>query len=67
MQAEFAFTWRGVQDIWNRLPQGWKYSFTIFHELIQTALDQGEAPKHLQYINNNIMWGNTAEVFEKEK
>jgi len=42
------FTWRGVQYTWNRLPQGWKHCPTICHGLIQTALEQGEALKHLQ-------------------
>ncbi|GAB0207736.1 hypothetical protein GRJ2_003239300 [Grus japonensis] len=62
----FAFTWRGVQYTWTRLPQGWKHSPTICHGLIQTALEKGEAPEHLQYINDIIVWGNKAEeVFEK--
>ncbi|RMB92878.1 hypothetical protein DUI87_30772 [Hirundo rustica rustica] len=31
-----------------------------------TALEKGEAPEHLQYIDDIIVWGNTAgEVFEK--
>lgn len=48
--------------------QVWKHIPTICHGLIQTALEQGEAPEHLQYIDNIIVWGNTAEeVFEKEK
>ncbi|KFW63924.1 hypothetical protein AS28_13593, partial [Pygoscelis adeliae] len=63
-RPQFAFTWRGVQYTWNRLPQGWKHSPTICHGLIQTALEQGEAPEHLQYS----VWGNTAEAgFEKGK
>ncbi|KAK4810858.1 hypothetical protein QYF61_008830 [Mycteria americana] len=34
----------------------------------KTALEQGEAPEHLQYIDDIILWGNTAEeVFEKAK
>ncbi|RMC07789.1 hypothetical protein DUI87_15258 [Hirundo rustica rustica] len=34
--------------------------------LIQAALGKGEAAEHLQYINDIIVWGNTAmEVFEK--
>ncbi|PKU35459.1 hypothetical protein llap_14243 [Limosa lapponica baueri] len=38
----------------------------VCHGLIQTALEQGEAPEHLQCIGNNIIWGNTAEkVSEK--
>ncbi|RMB91353.1 hypothetical protein DUI87_32144 [Hirundo rustica rustica] len=67
-RAQFAFTWKGVQYTWNRLPQGWKHSPTICHGLIQTALEKGEAPEHLQYIDDIIVWGNTAgEVFEKRE
>ncbi|RMC09932.1 hypothetical protein DUI87_12719 [Hirundo rustica rustica] len=41
---------------------------TICHGLIQTALEKGEALEHLQYIDDIIVWGNTAaEVFEKGK
>ncbi|RMC11269.1 hypothetical protein DUI87_11388 [Hirundo rustica rustica] len=65
-RAQFAFTWKGIQYTWNRLPQGWKHSPTICHGLIQTALEKGEAPEHLQYIDDIIVWENTAgEVFEK--
>ncbi|RMC17141.1 hypothetical protein DUI87_05718 [Hirundo rustica rustica] len=65
-RPQFAFTWRGVQYTWNRLPQGWKHSPTICHRLIQTALEKGEAPEHLQYIDDITVWGNTAmDVFEK--
>ncbi|RMB98855.1 hypothetical protein DUI87_24399 [Hirundo rustica rustica] len=67
-RPQFAFTWRGVQYTWNRLPQGWKHSPTICHGLIQTALEKGEASEHLQYIDDIIVWGNTAaEMFEKGK
>ncbi|GAB0210111.1 hypothetical protein GRJ2_003476900 [Grus japonensis] len=68
-RPQFAFTWRGVQYTWNGLPQGWKHSPTICHGLIQTALEQGEAPEHLQYIDDIIVWGNSAaeEVSEKGK
>ncbi|GAB0175948.1 hypothetical protein GRJ2_000060000 [Grus japonensis] len=66
-RPQFAFTWRGVQYTWNRLPQGWKHSPTIYHGLIQTAREQGKAPEHWQYIDDIIIWGNTAEVSEKEK
>ncbi|RMC16895.1 hypothetical protein DUI87_06149 [Hirundo rustica rustica] len=65
-RPQLAFTWRGVQYTWNQLPQGWKHSPTICHGLIQAALEKGEAPEHLQYIDDIIVWGNTAmEVFEK--
>ncbi|GAB0207771.1 hypothetical protein GRJ2_003242800 [Grus japonensis] len=67
-RPQFAFTWRGVQYTWTRLPQGWKHSPTICHGLIQTALEKGGAPEHLQYINDIIVWDNKAEeVFEKGK
>ncbi|GAB0210275.1 hypothetical protein GRJ2_003493300 [Grus japonensis] len=67
-RPQFAFTWRGIQYTWNRLPQGWKHSPTICHGLIQTALEKGEAPEHLQYIDDIIVWGNSAEqVSEKGK
>jgi len=43
-----------------------KHSPTICHGLIQTALEKGETPEHLQYIDDIIIWGDTAEeVFEK--
>jgi len=65
-RPQFAFTWRVIQYTWNRLPQGCKHSPTICHGLIQTALEKGEAPEHLQYIDDMIVWGDTAEeVFEK--
>jgi len=65
-RPQFAFTWRGIQYTWNQLPQRWKHSPTICCKLMQTALEKGEAPEHLQYINDIIVWGNTAEVvFEK--
>ncbi|GAB0203749.1 hypothetical protein GRJ2_002840500 [Grus japonensis] len=67
-RPQFAFTWRGIQYTWNRLPQGWKHSPTIGHGLIQAALEQGEAPEHLQYIDDIIVWGTSAEeVSEKGK
>ncbi|RMC20697.1 hypothetical protein DUI87_01549 [Hirundo rustica rustica] len=65
-RPQFAFTWRGVQYTLNRLPQVWKHSPTICHGLIQAALEKGDTPEHLQYINDIIVWGNTAgEVFDK--
>lgn len=46
-------------------PRG-RNSPTICYGLIQTAPEQGEAPEHLQCIDAIIMWGNTAEIFEKD-
>lgn len=45
---------------------GWKHSPTICCRLIQAELEQGEIPKHLEYIDDIVAWGNTAEeAFEK--
>uniref|UniRef100_A0A8B9W160 ribonuclease H n=1 Tax=Anas zonorhyncha TaxID=75864 RepID=A0A8B9W160_9AVES len=65
-RPQLAFTWRGLQYTWNRLPQGWKHSPTVCHGLIQAALEEGEASEHLQYTDNILVWDDTAEkVFEK--
>ena len=65
-RPQFAFTWRGIQYTWNRLSQGCKHSPTICQGLIQTPLEKGEVPEHPQYIDDIIVWGDTAEeVFEK--
>ncbi|KAJ7427235.1 hypothetical protein WISP_08900 [Willisornis vidua] len=67
-RPQFAFIWKGVQYTWNQLPQGWKHSPTICHGLNQATRDKSEAPKHLQYIDDIIIWGNTAEeIVEKGK
>ncbi|KAJ7412571.1 hypothetical protein BTVI_45978 [Pitangus sulphuratus] len=67
-RSQFSFTWRGVQYTWNRLSQGWKHSPTICHGLIQATLEKGEAPEHIQYIDDIIVWRDTAEgVFERGK
>ena len=47
----------------NRAPQGCP---AICHGLIQTTLEQTGASKHLQYIDDIVVWGDTIEeVFEK--
>ncbi|GAB0208219.1 hypothetical protein GRJ2_003287600 [Grus japonensis] len=61
-RPQFAFTWRDVQYTWNRLPQGWKHSPIICHGVIQAPLEQGEAPEHLQYIDDIIVRGQTTTV-----
>ena len=61
-RPQFAFTWTDVQYTWNQLSQVWKHSPTICHRVIQTALEKGEAPEHLQYIDGNLVWGDAAEV-----
>ncbi|RMC09529.1 hypothetical protein DUI87_13681 [Hirundo rustica rustica] len=72
-RPQFAFTWRGVQYTWNRLPQGWKHSPTICHGLIQAALEKGaigfwrmHIPEYSQIVSplylvtckkNDFHWG----------
>ncbi|KAF4798806.1 hypothetical protein TURU_060657 [Turdus rufiventris] len=56
-RPQFAFPWRGLQYTWNHLPQGWEHSPTICHGMIQAALGKGEAPEHLQYIDDIIVLG----------
>lgn len=63
----FACSWRSVWYTWNQLPQRCKYSFFFCHGPTQTAPEQSEAPEHLQYVDDSIMWSNIAEVFRKEK
>ncbi|RMC05689.1 hypothetical protein DUI87_17774 [Hirundo rustica rustica] len=47
-------------------PRGGKHSPSNCHGLIQAALEKGEALEYVQYIDDIIVWGNTAmEVFEK--
>ncbi|RMC21742.1 hypothetical protein DUI87_02611 [Hirundo rustica rustica] len=53
-------------ELESKAAKWWKHSPTICHGLIQAALEKGEAPEHLQYIYDIIVWGNTAmDVFEK--
>lgn len=65
-RPHFAFTWRGVQYTWNRLPPGWKYSPAICHSVVKDLLEKSGAPEHLLYVDDIIVWGDTAdEVFER--
>ncbi|KFO84927.1 hypothetical protein N320_08116, partial [Buceros rhinoceros silvestris] len=65
-RAQFAFTWRGVQYTWTRLPPGWKHTPVICHRVIRDLLEKSRAPEHLQYVDDIIMWGDVdTEVFEK--
>ncbi|KAJ7426611.1 hypothetical protein WISP_14225 [Willisornis vidua] len=59
----------GIMSTWIRtVAEGWKHSPTIYHGLIQAALEKAEAPEHLQYIDDIFVWRDTAEeVLEKGK
>jgi len=37
-KAQFAFTWKGIQYTFNRLPQGYKHSLTIAHNALAKTL-----------------------------
>jgi len=63
VQATVCFLLEGHPVHLESTAPGWKHSPTICHRLIQSA--QGEAPEHLQYVEDIIMWGNIAEVSEK--
>ncbi|KAF4792227.1 hypothetical protein TURU_123189 [Turdus rufiventris] len=66
VQATVCFHLEGHEVHPEPTAPGWKHSPSIGHGLIQAALEKGEAPEHLQYIDDIIVWGNTAvEVFEK--
>lgn len=53
-KPQLAFTWRSIQYIWNQLTQRRKHSPAIYHRLIQTALEKGEAPECLQYTDHHV-------------
>ncbi|XP_064032416.1 uncharacterized protein LOC135192961 [Pogoniulus pusillus] len=65
-RPQFAVTWRGIQYQLNCLPLRWKHSPMICHSVIHSASEKVKAPEHIQFNNNIIVWGQTAEeVFEK--
>lgn len=68
LATELTCTWRGAQYVWNPSPLGGGHSSTLCHGPIQAVLEQEAAQEHLHYIDDTIMWGNTAEeVFKKQK
>ncbi|KFV91716.1 hypothetical protein N327_02237, partial [Fulmarus glacialis] len=63
-KEKFAFTWKGIQYTFNRLPQGYKHSPMIAHaalaQLLQTiSLPQGV--KLYQYIDDILIGGTSPE------
>lgn len=61
VEASSGLLWSKLRHtIWNWLPQGWKHNPTIYHGMIQTALEEEEVLEHLQYTDDTITWGNTA-------
>ncbi|NWH69131.1 TF29 protein, partial [Geococcyx californianus] len=60
-KARFAFTWKGVQYSFNRLPQGYKHSPTIAHNTLAQVLQGLSYPEGVevyQYIDDILIAGN---------
>lgn len=61
-KMQFAFTWRGIQYSFNRLPQGYKHSPTIAHNALAKVLAEIPVPSDstvYQYIDD-ILVGRTS-------
>ena len=57
---QFAFTWKGIQYTFNRLPQGYKHSPTIAHNaLVKILADISRSPSvtAYQYIDEILIGG----------
>ena len=66
MQATVCFYLGGCSVHMEPFVPGWKHNPTICCGLIQTTLGQRGAPEQLQYIDDIVVWGDTAEeVFKK--
>ncbi|KAK4822646.1 hypothetical protein QYF61_018598 [Mycteria americana] len=55
VQATVCFHLEGRSVPLEPIAPGWKHRPTICHGLIQTALEKGEAPEHLQHIDDIIV------------
>ncbi|XP_017695280.1 PREDICTED: endogenous retrovirus group K member 8 Pol protein-like [Lepidothrix coronata] len=72
-QDQFAFTWKGIQYTFTRLPQGYKHSPTYCHQAIHRTLKQlpnlNPSVQIVQYVDDILIHGNTehetGEVLEK--
>ncbi|NXJ11777.1 POLY protein, partial [Odontophorus gujanensis] len=63
-KAQFAFTWRGNQFSFNRLPQGYKHSPTIAHNALAKVLTKihiSPDVKVYQYIDDIFIGGENEE------
>ncbi|CAM5103890.1 unnamed protein product [Natator depressus] len=67
-QERFAFTWRGVQYTFTRMPQGFKHSPTICHGALAKVLDDLILPPNVQtvqYIDDILIGGKTSEEVQE--
>ncbi|GAB0208371.1 pol-like protein ENS-3 [Grus japonensis] len=63
-KAQFAFTWKGIQYTFNRLPQGYKHSPTIAHNALAKVLSEIPSPQGItiyQYIDDILIGGENSE------
>ncbi|GAB0206094.1 pol-like protein ENS-3 [Grus japonensis] len=63
-KAQFAFTWKGIQYTFNRLPQGYKHSPTIAHNTLAKVLTEISSPPGVmiyQYIDDILIGGENSE------
>ena len=63
-QEWFAFTYRGKQYTYNRLPQGYKDSPGLFNQVLHQVLDEVELPEGvtlIQYVNDLLLAGPDAD------
>ncbi|KAK4808438.1 hypothetical protein QYF61_004891 [Mycteria americana] len=59
-KPQFVFTWEGTQYTFNRLPQGYKHSSTLAHNVLAKLLNIVEVPSGVciyQYIDNILVGG----------
>ncbi|CAM5100355.1 unnamed protein product [Eretmochelys imbricata] len=67
-QERFAFTWKGVQYTFTRMPQGFKHSPTICHGALAKVLDDLILPPNVQtvqYIDDILIGGKTSEEVQE--
>ncbi|NWI62347.1 TF29 protein, partial [Todus mexicanus] len=63
-KSQFAFTWKGVQYTFNRLPQGYKHSPTIAHNALAKVLAEVSSSPDVmvyQYIDDILIGGENPE------
>lgn len=64
-QEQFAFSWQVRQYTFCVLPQGWKHSLTICHQLVSADLDHIQLPdttRCYHYIDDVMVSGPSREV-----
>lgn len=61
------FAWQGKQDQFKRLPQGYKNSPTIAHNILATYIDPKQyESKVIQYIDDILLYNNNLHILQKD-